>query len=80
MSIISINLGDEHVAKADAIARILSERYGVPVSCSEIFRRAIVAFPMPARSGDFSGTSTPTAADHLGPADRPPLDAPLHQS
>ena len=74
MSIISVNLGDEHLAKADVIASILSESYGVPVSRSEIIRRAIIAFPMPIRSRTLSGTSTTTAADHPSPADRPPLD------
>lgn len=71
MSIISVNLGDEHLAKADAIASILSERYGAPVSRSAIIRRAIRAFPMPARSPDGS-----IAANRANPADRSPLDPP----
>jgi hypothetical protein len=80
MSIISVNLGDEHLAKADAIARILSESYGVPVSRSEIIRRAIIAFPMPVRSRTLSGISATTTADHLTSADRPPLDPPPRES
>ena len=80
MSIISVNLGNEHLAKADAIASILSECYGVPVSRSEIIRRAIVALPMPARSRSLSGTSATTIADHRSPADLPPLDPPPHES
>lgn len=71
MSIISVNLGDEHLAKADAIASILSESYGVPVSRSEIIRRAISAFPMPARARDLSST-----ADRSNPDGRSPLDPP----
>jgi hypothetical protein len=74
MSIISVYLGDEHVAKADAIASILSESYGVPVSRSEIFRRAIVAFPMPARSRELSRASVTSAADHAGLDSRQALD------
>jgi hypothetical protein len=80
MSIISVNLGDEHLAKADAIASILSESYGVPVSRSEIIRRAISAFPMPARSRDLSSASVTTAADHASQADRPPVDPPPRES
>jgi hypothetical protein len=68
MSIISVNLGDEHLAKADAIASLLSEFYGVPVSRSEIIRRAIVAFPMPSLSRDRSLASV-TTAEHA------PLDS-----
>ena len=75
MSIISVNLGDEHLAKADAIASILSESYGVPVSRSEIIRRAIIAFPMPARSRELS-----SAADHSNPDGRPPLDSPPRET
>ncbi len=74
MSIISVNLGDEHLAKADAIASILSECYGVPVSRSEIIRRAIVALPMPARSRDLSSASVTTAAEHAGLDSRQTLD------
>jgi hypothetical protein len=66
MSIILVNLGDEHLAKADAIASLLSESYGVPVSRSEIIRRAIVAFPMPSLSRDRSVASVTTTAE---PAD-----------
>ncbi len=78
MSIISVNLGDEHLAKADAIASILSESYGVPVSRSEIIRRAIVAFPMPSRSRNLSSALATTAADHADldgwqTVDPPPL-------
>ena len=76
MSIISVNLGEEHLAKADAIASILSESYGVPVSRSEIIRRAIVAFPMPSRSRDLSSASVTTAADHAGRDGWQTLDPP----
>lgn len=80
MSIISVNLGNEHLAKADTIASILSESYGVPVSRSEIIRRAISAFPMPARSRAPSGTSATITVDQPTPADRPPLDPPPRET
>ena len=80
MCIISVNLGDEHLAKADAIASLLSEFYGVPVSRSEIIRRAIIAFPMPAGSRTLSDTWATTIADRSSPADLPPLDPPPCES
>ncbi len=80
MSIISVNLGDEHLAKADAIASILSECYGVPVSRSEIIRRAIVALPMPARSRDLPSASVTTVANRSNPDGPHTLDPPPHES
>ncbi len=80
MSIISVNLGDEHLAKADAIASILSESYGVPVSRSEIIRRAIVAFPMPSRSPNLSSALATTAADHADLDGWQAIDSPPRES
>jgi hypothetical protein len=79
MSIISVNLGDEHLAKADAIASLLSEFYGVPVSRSEIIRRAIVAFPMPSLSRDRSLAAV-TTTEHADLDRRQVLDPQLCES
>lgn len=69
MSVISVNLSDEHLAKTDTIARILRARYGVPVSRSEIIRRAIVALPLPGEAP--APAATAPATDGADPRDLP---------
>lgn len=52
MTIKTVNLDDELITAAEQRARALSEEYGVTVSFSEVVRRALAAFLLPARSTD----------------------------
>lgn len=52
MTVKTVNLDDELITAAEQRARELSGEYGVTVSFSEIVRRALAAFLLPARSTD----------------------------
>jgi hypothetical protein len=64
VTIKTVNLDDDLIAAAEQRARALAEEYGVPVSFSEIVRRALASFLLPIRSTDRSkGEQTTEAAD-----------------
>lgn len=50
MTVKTVNLDEALITAAEQRARELSEEYGVTVSFSEIVRRALAAFLLPAQS------------------------------
>ncbi len=52
MAVITVNLPDDQIHEADQIAAEMTADFGVPVSRSEIVRRALRAFFVTRRSND----------------------------
>jgi hypothetical protein len=52
VAIKTVNLDEHLISAAEQRAHELSQEYGVPVSFSEVVRRALAAFLLPIRSTD----------------------------